>query len=496
MRRKAKMKKRIMNWIGGGLLSLGLHACSAGPETMTDLNEWPQITPDYREVTIPYNIAPLNFSLFSEKETLYSVQVSAQGKRSDFEAKDGFVSFPIARWRDLLASAKDDSLTVRVVARRDGHLVAYRPFSIYVKSDAIDPYLAYRLIEPLYALWHDMGIYQRNLETFEQTAIYENRMTRENCVNCHSFCMQSPDRMLFHMRGDYNSTVLIREGIEVLNTKTRQSGTLVYPSWHPSGRFIAFSINDTHQGLDPRQRIEVYDKSSDVVVYDVEQRTVMTSPRLFSDQAFETFPTFSPDGRTLFYCTSPALPMPDSLKVSRYSLCAIGFDPETKSFGNRVDTLVNGEKTDKSISFPRVSPDGRYLMYTQSGYATFPIWHRDADLYLLDLETQIIRALDEVNSDRSDSYHSWSSNSRWFCFSSRRIDGLHTRPFFAYVGTDGQIGKPFLLPQETKDYYDRLMKSYNIPELVKGPVTTSAYAISSAVKNGANRKNVRFKMAE
>lgn len=50
--------------------------------------------------------------------------------------------------------------------------------------------------------------------------------------------------------------------------------------------------------------------------------------------------------------------------------------------------------------------------------------------------------LKEVNSSDAESYHSWSSNSRWFVFSSRRDDGLYTRLYIAHASPDEQIGKP------------------------------------------------------
>ena len=69
-------------------------------------------------------------------------------------------------------------------------------------------------------------------------------------------------------------------------------------------------------------------------------------------------------------------------------------------------------------------------------------------------------------------------------FSSRRLDGLYTRPFIAYVGKDGKTGKPFLLPQKEADYYDGLMRSYNIPEFVTGKVADRAYQIRCLAERG------------
>ena len=93
-----------------------------------------------------------------------------------------------------------------------------------------------------------------------------------------------------------------------------------------------------------------------------------------------------------------------------------------------MDTLYNAREAGRSVKFPRVSPDGKRLLYTVSDYGNFSIWHKDADLHMLDLSTGAIDSLPEVNSPDVESYHSWSGNSRWFVFSSRRGDGFsHVR---------------------------------------------------------------------
>ena len=311
-------------------------------------------------------------------------------------------------------------------------------------------------------------------------------MSGRNCVNCHSFCMQNPDKMLFHMRETYPGTLLIDgDKIEKLNTKTEQTiSSLVYPSWHPSGKYVAFSVNNTKQGFhaNDRNRIEVFDEASDVVVYDVKKHEIVTTAKLFSKDAFETFPTFSPDGKTLYFCTAPARPIPEEFSEIKYNLCAIGFDPDSRSFGSKVDTLYNAAVSGRSASFPRVSPDGKYLMYTVSGYGNFSIWHKDADLQMADLSTGESIPLDILNSDDVESYHSWSSNSRWVIFSSRRMDGLYTRPYIAYIDEKGNACKPFLLPQKDTGFYDRFMMSYNIPEFITGKVKVGGRVLGLKAK--------------
>lgn len=438
-------------------------SCSDSVQVSETLDRKPAIVPDYADITIPANIAPLNFSL---KDSVEDAQVvlSYAGQQVEVRAKDNQFVFPISKWKKLLSSATGNTVEVVVRVKEKGKWLEYAPVKWSVAAEPIDPYIAYRLIAPGYTLWNKMGLYQRNLENYTETPIIENKMSGRNCVNCHSFCMQNPDKMLFHMRETYPGTILVDgDKIEKLNTKTEQTiSSLVYPSWHPSGKYVAFSVNNTKQGFhaNDRNRIEVFDEASDVVVYDVVKHEVVTTARLFSKDAFETFPTFSPDGKTLYFCTAAPRPIPEEYSEIKYSLCSIGFDPDTRSFGSVVDTLYNASVSGQSASFPRVSPDGKHLMYTLSGYGNFSIWHKDADLYMADLSTGESVPLDILNSDDVESYHSWSSNSRWVIFSSRRIDGLYTRPYIAYIDENGKACKPFLLPQKDTGFYDRFMMSY------------------------------------
>jgi len=115
-------------------------------------------------------------------------------------------------------------------------------------------------------------------------------------------------------------------------------------------------------------------------------------------------------------------------------------------------------------------------------YGVFHIWHKDADLYMLNLVTGQIRSMKEINSPDTESYHSWSSNGRWVVFSSRRDDGNFTRPFIAHIDKNGHGGKPFELPCADPDFHRQFMKSYNIPELMKGAVKTSPQSFADALK--------------
>ena len=451
-----------------------------------NVEDFPEIFPDYKDVTIPYNIAPLNFSYVGEGDVC--LIISGKHGELQIKGKDGLFSFQNSTWRKLMQENKGDSIKLTVAVYINKEWVGCKPFFIKVSIDPIDPYISYRLIPPGYEGWKDMGIYQRDLETFEETSIFENKLTNHNCVNCHAYCERDPSKMMFHVRAEFDGTVLIQdEVIEKLNTKTDSTvSTLVYPYWHPSGKYIAFSVNKTMQNFFNHHpnRIEVYDVESDVVVYNVQTRQISYSSLTKSANSFETFPAFSPDGRSLYFCSAPKVDsLPLKYDLVRYNLCRITFNPEDMSFGSKVDTLYNAQLHQKSVSFPRVSPDGKNLVFTLHNWGNFSIWHKEADLWKVNLQTEEVVPLAEVNSDDVESYHSWSSNSRWLIFSSRRTNGLYTRPFIVYVDEKGETCKPFLLPQNNPlVYYKQLMFSYNIPEFMIRKVETSKYKIKNVLR--------------
>lgn len=468
-----------------------LCGCSAEVNNAQSIAQEPTIFPDYTSVTIPQNIAPLNFRV--EGHTGPSQAMLKAGKEVlKVKSSDNRIMISEKKWRRIIAAATDSNsiIEVSVFTENEGKWNAYSPFKIQVAAEPIDSHIAYRLIEPGYESWCEMGIYQRCLENFEQKPIIENSAADYGCVNCHSFCQQNPEKMLFHMRQMHTGTI-ITDGkhIEKLNTTTPETRSpLVYPSWHHSGRFVAFTNNLTRLINLPNDhnRVEVYDGASDVVVYDVERHEILSSRNLFSTKYFETFPTFSPAGDKLYFCSADSVNMPAEFKQAKYSLCVIDFDAESRRFGERVDTLYNAHTEGRSVSFPRVSPDGRYMLYALADYGNFSIWHKDADLKMIDLKSGEQVDISAANSDASESYHSWSSNSRWILFNSRRVNGLYTHAFIAYLDSQGCIHKPFMLPQRDPDFYDRFMKSYNIPEFITGPVELNSYDIAQFAKEDAD----------
>lgn len=471
-----KATTRLIIAIAATLLSA---ACGSKPKGATQADSLPPIFPDYIGVTVPAGIAPLNFNAIgSDVERVYVV---AKGKKDgQMTASGAWADFDEDEWHKLTEQNKGSYMTLTVSFKRAAGWTTYRDFKIFVSRYTLDDYgLTYRRIAPGYEVYSKMGLYQRCLSNFNEEAIFENTAVPGSCVNCHTPNRANPEQFVFHIRGSHGGTLIQKHGaMEILQGKNKQlGGSLVYPYWHPDGRFCAFSTNKTHQSFHvvKNERIEVFDQSSDVFVYDTDKHEALTDPRLMTKTHFETYPAFSPDGRWLYYCTAKAEPIPDRYKEIRYDLCRIGFDAKTGRFAETVDTVFRASRSGKSLTFPRPSYDGRFMMFTLSDYGCFPIWHKEADLWLLDMKTGEARPLAEANSADTEAFHNWSSGSRWFVFSSRRGNGLYTRLYLACIGDDGRATKPFLLPQRNPwEYYDGSLYSFNVPDFTHTRVSFDA----------------------
>ena len=485
------MKKIILSLLSVLLLT----ACTS--ETVSDAKQeknQPNIYPDYLGVTIPVNIAPLNFGMADETALLVDAVVTDRNGNTLHSQGEESVDFDIDDWHELLDKNRGDSISVTVSAKYEDGWHTYSSFSIYVSPDSIDYGICYRLIEPGYEVWSKMGIYERDLSSFEERALIENTQF-EGCVNCHSFNRGNPADMSLHIRGPHGATLLRQNDgpMSAYDTKTDQTlGLCVYPYWHPSGKYIAYSTNTTQQLFHSADsnRVEVFDEASDIQVYDINKNELLLSPILKQDSVYETYPVFSADGRSLYFCAARAIPEGSQLLDSiRYNLCRIDFDPETGNFGNRIDTIINAEAQRKSVSFPRPSYDGRFLCYTLSDYGQFSIWHHEADLYLLDLSTGQSSPMAGANSKDTESFHNWSTNSRWMVVSSRRDDGLFTRPYFCHVDAKGNVTKAFMLPQKNprRFYRDRFL-SFNVPDFVIAPTQFDGHKASGIINDESRTK--------
>jgi Tol biopolymer transport system component len=478
----------------GFLVALGLFAmaCSrqhadAAPETIRV-----GVFPDYDDITIPPNIASLNFEVLTDADQYEASITDPSHHRIDVRSRSGQIRFPLAKWKKMLRSNAGNILAVDILYKNDGQWYRMKTRHLRVANEPVDPFVAYRLIEPGYETWNKMGIYQRNLENFDEEPVLINTLSDGNCMNCHAFGGNSTRTMMIHLRSKYGGTV-IHHNDSTYKVDTRTDSTLsagVYPSWHPSGRFVAFSVNQIVQLFHalPDKKIEVVDTLSDIILYDVNHNLVIRSDKLSSPDRLETMPSWSPDGKTLYFCSAPRHDFSKDDKP-KYDLCRVSFDPENSGFGEP-EILIAASEAGYSTSFPRVSPDGRTLVFCRADYGSFTIWHPESDLYMMDLNDLSVSKAD-INSNRTESYHSWSSDGRWMVFSSRRIDGLYTRLYLSYFDEQGKWHKPFLIPQRSPHSNRESLKSFNVPELISEKIPFNPRGLNDVVHSAAKSANFK-----
>lgn len=484
----------IKKLIPVALTALSLVSCVDG--TTMYRNELPPIYPDYIGVTVPAGIAPMDFNLTGDWEKIF-VEVSCKGGKV-LSAKGRYARFNIRRWRKAAANAIGDTLTFTVLGRKDGLWTQFHDFPMYVSSFPLDDYgITYRKFAPGYETYSQIGIYQRNIHNFKETPIIEGSLVPGQCVGCHTANAASPDQFLFHVRGTHGATFMQLEGRgKWLNTKTDSTiSNAVYSYWHPSGDFVAHSNNLKISQMfwtgNNGRYIEVFDNASDVIVHNVRTDEYILSPLLMTDD-FETYPAFSPDGKTLYYCSAPKTEVPENVEDVHYNLCSVAFDAATQTIGERADTLINAYARKKSVTFPRPSFDGRWILYSYSDFGNFPINHKESDLWLMDLSDGSTMPLWEANSDSDESFHNWSSNSHWILFSSRRDDGQYSQVYFCSIDENGRATKPFVLPQRNPlEFYHSTLFTFNVPDFTGKKVK---FAASKAFKDTFSDKRIQVKV--
>jgi hypothetical protein len=451
------MKGRGRKWtVGGAAVALlaAVLAVVAYPRTGRDppaeyrsVAFLPRIRPDYRGVVIPPNIAPLNF-LVEEPGVDYRVRIhGSAGEDILLGSRTPKVIIPPRPWRELLEKNRGGRIAVDVYVKGgDGRWSRFKPIENDVAPEKIDSHLVYRQMGLICNLYRNLGIYQRDLENYDESPVVTND-SFGGCVNCHSFLNNRPNLFALQVRAQEGEKK-IEGGVIVaqdrhaarLNTQSpvapKRSS---YIAWHPGGSAIAFSMSATRQvfhGAGAELR-DAYDVESHLAVMNLRSGTVCSTPDIADPDRLENFPAWSTDGKLLYYCSAhkpwgPAkAPTIAELMSIKYDLMSIRCDIERGTFG-RPTTVLAAADTGLSICEPRTSPDGRYLLFCMLNYGVFPLFQASGDLYLMDLPSGRYRRL-QCNSQSSEAWHCWSSNSRWIVFSSRRDNPLMSRPYFSYT---------------------------------------------------------------
>ncbi|MBD5387968.1 hypothetical protein HDR68_01055 [bacterium] len=434
----------------------------------------------------------------------------------------------IEQWHELLRNTRNGFLKVSITAKHKENtdsLVQFSPLFWFVSNDSIDPYIIYRTSIFEDASYNHIVIEQKNLENFETKPLLDNFMMNRNCMNCHACEGNNINNFLVHLRGTLSGTLLAKDGkLTKLKVPKEYPGLrLVYPSWYAGGDFIAFSTNQVysqHFSTPRRKGLITVDTLGDIVILDTKTLELFSCDELLSDEYDDVFPCFSVDGQSLFFCRTPArgssaekqaleqiqkqhfsnsndslffrnrniLPpyvnLPDDQiekgNALRANLMQIDFNPETHEFSN-LRTVARFSTMNLSATMPFASPDGKYLIVSALPTTTFAVQVM-GDLYKVSLEDSTpsglvppgvecgyrIEPIQSLNTDGSETFHTFSSNGRWMVFASNRETFGIPEIYISHV-RDGIFSKPFILPQQSTTFYERNLRAFLFPFLSKEP---------------------------
>ena len=504
--------------------------------------KWPQesetsqqsleLFPNYQDgLEIPCNIAPLNFSLPDSIKAAY-VHIRSSETEKIFKTGNN-VTFSLKFWKQLTAQARQgtqDTIEIKIAAHGASHTYIHYPTIRWiVLPHPIDPYLTYRLLlsgdgfnSANGAGYNRMELRERRLDNFDERVLLDNDNLERRCFSCHVAPPNNAQKMVIHLRKPSDGTLFFdgenvrkivlpsaEKALSHLPDSLRMPLSLVYPSWHPNEKWIAFSTNIFGiSGLTARRLyVDILDSACNIVLYNTQTNQITIHKSLWTTSFEETWPAWSPDGKWLYFCRTAVLhpdtvqhylAWADRIKHIYFDLCRIGFDVEKGEFADTVQTILKGTPG-ASYAMPRVSPDGRGLLVCKSLFNSIP-YHAYGDLVYVDLEhldgtpgdtapaktaasaavgtrpvvsansdTMLANPADILNSPDCESWHDWSCNSRWVVFGSKRQNGHYQLPYLAYF--DGsRFGLPFLLPQKNPRFYRTNTRVFNIPTFMPSPL--------------------------
>ena len=237
----------------------------------------------------------------------------------------------------------------------------------------------------------------------------------------------------------------------------------------PDGRFVVSTVNESLYVVnftDYRFLQVFYPTRGIIAYYDRQTRRIRALPGADDPRYVQTGAVWTPDGKELIFIRAEAKdPYPKDRKLATYAgdpnEVPIQYDlyrmPFNGGQGGRPEPIPGGAGNGRSNTFPKVSPDGRWIVFVQckNGLLMRP----DSELYILPIQGGTPRRM-RCNTSRMNSWHSFSPNGRWMVFSSKSRSP-YTQMCLTHLDDDGRDSPAILIPNSTA-----ANRAVNIPEFV------------------------------
>jgi tetratricopeptide (TPR) repeat protein len=405
-----------------------------------------------------------------------------------------------ATWRAIEERAARQPVAVTITGIAGARAVSKATLRIEFSPDPVDAPIFYRdvplmptetepgVIKPLAP--YAVRLVKWRLRDVRQSA---SRVVMEKmpmCANCHSF---SRDGKFMGMdldglrnnRGQY-FLAGVQPQIEVRNQDVLQWSTAEGPlrspvrvgfmsQVSPDGSTVATTI-DTPGASDSNYYVanftdyrflQVFFPTRGRLAWYDRARGVLQALPGADDPAFVHFgAVWSPDGESLVFARAPAQnPRPPGARPARfandpnelqirYDLCRIAF---RHGKGGRAEPIRGASQNGMSNTFPKLSPDGRWLVFVQSRNGQ--LMRPDSQLYIVPAAGGEARRM-RCNTPRMNSWHSFSPNGRWLVFSSK-ARSPYTQMYLTHIDAAGNDTPAILIENATA-----ANRAVNLPEFV------------------------------
>ena len=203
--------------------------------------------------------------------------------------------------------------------------------------------------------------------------------------------------------------------------------------------------------------------------YDREARKLHPLSGADDPRYVHTDPVWSPDGKYLVFARAEAQdPYPAGRKMAEYpndpAEVPIQYDlyriPFNDGEGGTPEVIEGASHNGMSNSFPKISPDGRWLVFVQARNGQ--LLRPDSRLYIVPAAGGKARLMN-CNTPLMNSWHSFSPNGRWLVFSSKSRSP-YTQMFLTHIDAEGSDTPPILIENSTA-----ANRAVNLPEFVNIP---------------------------
>jgi Flp pilus assembly protein TadD len=260
----------------------------------------------------------------------------------------------------------------------------------------------------------------------------------------------------------------------------------------PDGRYLVTSINppqlanahiNIHPGFAPGISDRIFGLNYDnldfnqvfyptrgiLAWYDRKEKKLRPLPGADDPRFVQACAFWSPDGKYLIFSRAEARdPYPPGAQAPKFANDPnerqIQYDlyriPFNNGKGGTPQPVVGASKNGMSNNFPKVSPDGRWIVFVENRNGL--LMRPDSKLYMVPFWGGKARLM-KCNLPLMNSWHSFSPNGRWLAFSSKGRS-IFTQLMLTHIDANGN-DTPAILVENSTD----ANRAVNIPEFVNIP---------------------------